>query len=1296
MTKYIDGLKRATEYTYDISGNLIKEKDYRGSVYEYGYDALSRLISEKDPLGKSIFYEYDKAGNLWKVTDRNGNVTSYFYDKAGNLTRTEDAMGNVTILEYDSMNRVKTAKVQRGEGEEEEDFDITRYEYDKRGLVAKEINPLGYEKSYTYDEAGNLVISVNEEGEETSFTYNYMNLLETAVYPGGESVSYKYDSFGNMTGATNSRGTVSIARDYFGRITGVKDENGKKVGYSYDDLGNLTEITYPDGETTRYSYDEEGRLKEVKDSILGSFTIIHDDKAGTLTKNYSNGEKTVYTFDKAGNVTGLKEYLKDKSLYMDIEYGYDHNGNRTKEKYNVFEGEKGKEGKAAKENTYVYDSLNRLFASVLDKEVTVYHYDKLSNIVMEDKDNEITKYEYNKLNQLVSKKGKEGVTSYTYDKLGNRIREEGSLGIKEYTYDSMGNLTQGTNQKGELSIYEYSPLGMRTKEISITKGEDGKEKKVTTTYVVDYLGSESNDLVSYTRGGGGTVISEVATRYTYAGGERIGQTVKENQRFLLVVMTLRTTKYNIHEDIMGSVRYITNYEDGKVYQNIEYDPWGRPTVKGDRENRYFEVNYTGHSYDEILGIYYAQARFYDPVNKVFTSMDPAGYGANWYSYCSGNPVTYYDPTGLFDEQTFYEQEGEELGMILSNPLLREELFVGVGAMALGLIIGAVVPGAMMLIVGAVITAAQYGINYILETEASGDFFSDKEFNKRILRGGVEGLIMGAGGLACVKAAETFKILKPIEDCAAKAKKISNVAKNEAKEIENTVQDARAIGESEVDAVNLAKRWAINGIGNGVTGVVSEYVGGLIEGKSSKEAFREAMNNAPQIMFTSIFMATADTMVQLHVSSQCFVEDTPVLTEEGNVNIQEIEEGDLVFAYDEETGETGYKEVVRLFRNKADELVHITIVTEDGRKETITSTLEHPYYVKTEDAFINAEDLEEGTILMLADGTTATVVKVTIENLETPVTVYNFEVKDFHTYYVGDNSVLVHNMCGTGEVGENNEQSKPNGNENGNRGNGQRQDPGNEEYQRADSKNLCIDFNEIDALEEEIHTPIELKDPADEDFVINRAGLIIEKGRDVTKQKIEITRQAIKKVYKKLGIEDGNYGVDGVIFLDPEKENPGIDKEILTQLKGAYACCDEEGAILYINANKPFVNEFDWFGLIRRDIAPRSFEECIFHEMGHSTHFRNQGRLEVIYREISEKLQGKYVMPIDFDKWLRSSRTYYGERISKYASEGNPLMTEENIDKEYFAESFVLYMRGETKKLDPIFVDLMDKLKRRNQ
>lgn len=33
-----------------------------------------------------------------------------------------------------------------------------------------------------------------------------------------------------------------------------------------------------------------------------------------------------------------------------------------------------------------------------------------------------------------------------------------------------------------------------------------------------------------------------------------------------------------------------------------------------------------------------------------------------------------------------------------------------------------------------------------------------------------------------------------------------------------------------------------------------------------------------------------------------------------------------------------------------------------------------------------------------------------EILEAPIFVYNFQVEDYHTYYVTDSGVLVHNSC----------------------------------------------------------------------------------------------------------------------------------------------------------------------------------------------------------------------------------------------------------------------------------------------
>lgn len=124
---------------------------------------------------------------------------------------------------------------------------------------------------------------------------------------------------------------------------------------------------------------------------------------------------------------------------------------------------------------------------------------------------------------------------------------------------------------------------------------------------------------------------------------------------------------------------------------------------------------------------------------------------------------------------------------------------------------------------------------------------------------------------------------------------------------------------------------------------------------------------------------------------------------------------MVLAENEETGEIAYKEVARTFVNSTSELTHVTITTEDGQTETIDATPQHPFYVEGK-GWVEASALHAGMVVWLADGTKAVITDVVTEGLEEPVAVYNFEVKDFHTYFVGDSGVLVHNVC-DGTYGE---------------------------------------------------------------------------------------------------------------------------------------------------------------------------------------------------------------------------------------------------------------------------------------
>ena len=70
-------------------------------------------------------------------------------------------------------------------------------------------------------------------------------------------------------------------------------------------------------------------------------------------------------------------------------------------------------------------------------------------------------------------------------------------------------------------------------------------------------------------------------------------------------------------------------------------------------------------------------------------------------------------------------------------------------------------------------------------------------------------------------------------------------------------------------------------------------------------------------------------------------------------------------------------------------------------------IHHPFYV-IDKGWVAAGDLVEGDEIYLLDGTAAYVTGSEIEKLDEAILVYNLEVADFNTYFVGDVPVLVHN------------------------------------------------------------------------------------------------------------------------------------------------------------------------------------------------------------------------------------------------------------------------------------------------
>jgi len=179
-----------------------------------------------------------------------------------------------------------------------------------------------------------------------------------------------------------------------------------------------------------------------------------------------------------------------------------------------------------------------------------------------------------------------------------------------------------------------------------------------------------------------------------------------------------------------------------------------------------------------------------------------------------------------------------------------------------------------------------------------------------------------------------------------------------------------------------------GLGSGIKGVYDS----IKNGEYDQAAFRA----------TFVILTLWELKKGVWDKRACFTEETLVLTEDGYKQIKDIQEEDFVYSENVETGEKGLKKVAKVFVREVHKLIHVYV---DG--EEINTTDTHPFWVEGK-GWIEAGELKTGDVLRLYTGELKTVEKVEIEVFDRPVKVYNFEVEDWHTYYVTEQGVLVHN------------------------------------------------------------------------------------------------------------------------------------------------------------------------------------------------------------------------------------------------------------------------------------------------
>jgi RHS repeat-associated protein len=612
----VDPLERRTEYTYDDTGHVLtitrladsedavtttltyepqffqlaSITDPLDHVWTIGYDASGRLASLTDPLSHGTTIGTNSAGQVTSVTDPLSHTWEFAYT-GGDVTSVTNPLSSVRTQFVDAGGRAVSVRDPFGR--------TTATAFDDLNRVTSVTDAHGGQTTFTYDENSNLLTLTDPLSHTTTYTYDNFDRVATRTDPLSNAASYDYDFNGNLIEAT--------------------DREAQVTAYTYDALNRLTEVTFDDTSTIEYTYDAGDRLTQIVDSVNG-----------TIIRKYD----------------GLDRLTEETTPQGTITYTYDDDGRRATMTV---------DGQTTV--SYTYDAAHRLTAITQGSASVAITYDNADRRSTVTFPNEIVAtYGYDNANQLTSltytlDETTLGTLTYTYDLAGNRTSVGGTwartglpsaLSSAEYdaanrltdwdstsfTYDDNGNLTgDGTttyiwNARGQLTglsggasaSFQYDGLGRRRgKTIAST----------TTQFLYDGL-----NLVQELNSGGtptanvltGLGIDETFTRALSGGTE------------------------TLLGDALGSTIALAD-GDGDVRTEYTFDPFGATTTSGASSTN--AAQFTGREND-LTGLSFYRARFYNPQLQRFVSEDPAGEiaGPNLYTYVGNAPTNWVDPLGL--------------------------------------------------------------------------------------------------------------------------------------------------------------------------------------------------------------------------------------------------------------------------------------------------------------------------------------------------------------------------------------------------------------------------------------------------------------------------------------------------------------------------------------------------------------------------------------------------------------------------------------------------------------------------
>ncbi len=659
-----------TNYSYQPGGvdralpgrrPLLRKTDSLGMIEERSYDGAGRLVSIANGAGDTLALEYgvdqmvtafiDPAGISTSLSGygehghptsvgRAGFAQTFVYDSVGNLTEGPDVVsgsgpgrGGIVSREFDEDRNVRVITLTdlvNGFPLASEMI-ATVFRSDRQPLLVA--RPGGGNDRFVYDELGRLVRrSQRADGvwHATTFDYDAIGRTTAVDRPNGMGQSWTYDSLGRVESHVIRNGPVTEGFSAFAWKDGLLElhfdsRSGTEV-YSHDGAGRLGAVVYGNGDRATISWSLRSQptgvaLERGDGSMLRALGIAYDG-AGRERGVYDNGVPVIERTWSSGRLSRT-EY--GNGLVRDFAFDAD---------LGSLAGALMTAGSLTAESTVV---------QVADPQCSAFASQCVSSRTTSESALPTTTAELHQLmpSETSSSAGRrvgyeivEGGLdkSYVYDVLSNlRVGPAGDL-----SYNDEGNRLQAIALGGgsEAMHYEYDAAGFATSRGGVPMTWDGAGRVSSygdATFEWDALGrpvSSTIEGVHTTRRFGGLVEADAT-----------GQPTAIDLGEVRIDLTGRGMRYR-HFDYRGNVKLVTD-ATGEVVQHYEYSAYAVEAVYGDdTDTRSFA---RGCAVGDLVLIGH---RLYDPAAARFLAPDPIYQLVNQYAYTLGNPVQFWDPSGM--------------------------------------------------------------------------------------------------------------------------------------------------------------------------------------------------------------------------------------------------------------------------------------------------------------------------------------------------------------------------------------------------------------------------------------------------------------------------------------------------------------------------------------------------------------------------------------------------------------------------------------------------------------------------